>query len=67
MKNKNKIRFYRRLLDWTQDDLAKAVGCEQRTLCDYERGKIRTSENLKSKISTVLGIPEKMIFPRSEG
>ena len=66
MKKRNKLRFYRRLLDWTQGDLAKAIGCKQRVFCEYERGRIRVPDDLKPKIAKALGLPEYMIFPRSE-
>jgi DNA-binding XRE family transcriptional regulator len=65
-KKRNKIRFYRRLLDWTQVDLAESVGITQKVLSDYERDIYKVPDDLKPKITKALGIPEKMIFPRSE-
>jgi len=60
---KNKIRDYRRLLDWTQSELAKAVGSQQQYICKYERGIHKVPERLKSKIASTLGLPEDLIFP----
>ena len=60
---KNKIRDYRRLLDWTQSELAKAVGTRQQYIGRYERGIHKVPERLKPKIASVLGLPESVIFP----
>jgi len=65
-KNINRIRHFRRLLDWTQEDLSKVIGTRQPYLSTYERGLIKTPERLKSKIATCLGIDEKTLFPESE-
>lgn len=66
---KNKLRYYRRLLDWTQLQLAEAVGFEpangQRYISRYERGIYRTPRHLKTKIASVLGLPVKVIFPEN--
>ena len=59
---KNKIRDYRRLLNWTQSELAKAVGSRQQYICKYERGIHKVPEHLKSKIASVLGLPEQIMF-----
>ena len=60
---KNKLRDYRRLLDWTQSELAKAVGSRQQYIGKYERGIHKVPEPLKPKIASVLGLPEDLIFP----
>ncbi len=64
---KNKIRDYRRLMNWTQSELAKAVGSRQLYISRYERGMHRTPERLKPKIASVLGLPEDLIFPEDTG
>jgi len=67
----NKIRYYRRLLDWTQEQLAEAVGFEringQVYISRYERGVYRIQKDLQEKISAVLGLPRKVIFPENIG
>ena len=60
---KNKIRHYRRLLDWTQSELAKAVGSRQQYIGRYERGIHKVPERLKPRIASVLELPEDLIFP----
>lgn len=65
-KNGNKIRHFRRLLNWTQEDLSKTIGTRQPYLSMYERGLTRTPERLKSRIAACLGIPEKTLFPKGE-
>jgi len=66
----NKLRYYRRLLDWTQTQLAEAVGLERKNgqtyIGWYERGVVRTPKHLKPKIASVLGLPVKVIFPDSK-
>ena len=59
----NKIRYYRRLLNWTQEQLAEAVGSRYQYIGNYERGVYRTPKDLQKKISTVLGLPLEVIFP----
>jgi transcriptional regulator with XRE-family HTH domain len=70
-KSSNKIRYYRRLLDWTQTQLAEGIGLEsingQVYISKYERGVQRTPKRLKPKIASVLGLPEEVIFPDDTG
>jgi len=60
---KNKLRYYRRLLDWTQTQLSNSTGIGQVNISRYERGTRRVSEGLKIKIASVLGLPQELIFP----
>ncbi|MBA7623433.1 hypothetical protein ES703_30829 [subsurface metagenome] len=60
---KNRLRDYRRLMNWTQLELAEAVGSRQLYISRYERGIIRTPEYLKPKIASVLGLPLEVVFP----
>ena len=64
---KNRLRDYRRLMNWTQSELAKAVGSRQLYISRYERGIIGTPERLKPKIASVLGLPLEVIFPEDTG
>ena len=68
---KNKLRHYRRLLDWTQTELAEAVGLERGSGQIYisrgERGTRKISEHLRVKISATLGLPRETIFPEDTG
>ncbi|MBA7709008.1 hypothetical protein ES703_117915 [subsurface metagenome] len=67
MKKRNKLRFYRRLLDFTQTDLSESVDITQKVLSDYERGRCKVPDDLKPKIAKALGIPEGMIFSEVRG
>jgi DNA-binding XRE family transcriptional regulator len=60
---KNKLRHYRRLMNWTQLELAEAVGSRQQYIGTYERGIIGTPKCLKPKIASVLGLPFEVVFP----
>jgi len=60
---KNKLRYYRRLLNWTQEQLAEAVGSRYQYIGRYERGVYRTPKALRVKISAVLGLPLEVVFP----
>ncbi|MBA7529294.1 hypothetical protein ES705_21490 [subsurface metagenome] len=63
---KNRIRQYRQLLQLTQEDLAKAIGSYQIKIGRYERADIRTPEEIKEKIASVLGLPLTVVFPEDE-
>lgn len=63
----NKIRYYRRLLNWTQEQLAEAVGSRYQYIGRYERGVNRIPEKLKPKIASVLGLPQEVVFPEDTG
>lgn len=60
---KNKLRYYRRLLDWTQTQLSESTGIGQVNISRYERGTRRISKDLQVKISGVLGLPAEVVFP----
>ena len=51
-----KIKAKRVLMDWTQDDLAKAAGLTAETVCRIERGHPCTSSALE-KIAEAFGCP----------
>lgn len=63
---KNRLKDYRRLMNWTQSELAKAVGSRQLYISRYERGIIGTPKQLQPKIASVLGLPLEVIFPDNE-
>lgn len=63
---KNKLRYYRRLLDWTQTQLSEATGIGQVNISRYERGTRRASTDLKAKIAGVLGLPVDVVFPDTD-
>jgi len=60
---KNQLRYFRRQMNWTQTQLAKAVGSRQEYIQRYEQGIYKTPEGLKLKIVSVLGLPLEVVFP----
>lgn len=66
-KRPNKIRYYRRLMNFTQGQLAVAIGVYQVRLCRYERSYLVTPREMRSKIASVLGLPVAVVFPEDVG
>jgi len=62
----NKVAHFRRLLGWSQVDLAAAIGTSQGNLTRYERGKRSIPLETKEKIQEILGIPFSALFPRDK-
>lgn len=52
---KTKIAFYRKKLNITQEELAKAVGVTRQTILVLEQGKYNPSLLLAYKIAKALG------------
>ena len=50
---KNKLRVLRAELDWTQEDLAKALGISRQAIIAIEKGKYDPSLPLAFRISRV--------------
>ena len=61
----NRIRFFRRQANITQEELGKAVGVSQIKIHRWEAGKIKIPWEMREKIVAILGLPEKLIFPDS--
>lgn len=58
------IRFYRRLRDKEQKDLAELLGVTASAICRYERGQAEISARNLLKIANFLQIPiEKFFLP----
>ncbi|GAI60514.1 unnamed protein product [marine sediment metagenome] len=66
-KRPNKIRYYRRLMNFTQGQLAVAIGVYQTKLCRYERSYLVTPREMRLKIASILGLPVEVIFPEDVG
>lgn len=60
----NKIAYFRKLMGWTQSDLAAAIKTSSVNLHNYETGKVKTPPEIKEKIQEILGIPCNALFPR---
>lgn len=63
---RNKISVFRKGLNMTQDDLAKAVGVSRPYLSDIENDKYNPGGALMLKISKALGVSAEDIFSDDE-
>jgi transcriptional regulator with XRE-family HTH domain len=52
----SKIRCRRRAINWTQDDLARAIGVSRSTIESYEAGSCNPSIGRLKRIIHVLGV-----------
>lgn len=59
----NRLRFFRRQADMTQTELGKAVGVEITRIHRYETEKQGCPWEMRTKIASVLRLPEEIIFP----
>jgi putative transcriptional regulator len=58
----NKIKIYRAMNDWTQEDLSKRVGVTRKTINTVENGKFTPSAYLALRIAQAFGVPVEAIF-----
>ncbi|GAI42414.1 unnamed protein product, partial [marine sediment metagenome] len=63
----NRIRFFRRQANITQEELGKVVGVNKMRIHRYETEKTRCPYEMREKIVTILGLPEELIFPEDTG
>ena len=59
---KNKIKVYRAMNDWTQEELAQRVNVTRKTINTIENGKFIPSTYLALKISSVFCISVEELF-----
>ena len=62
----NRIRFFRRQANLTQEELGKAVGVELTRIHRYETGKQSCPYEMRLKITSALGLDYGLIFPGNE-
>lgn len=58
----NKIKIYRAINDWTQEELSKRVGVTRKTINTVENGKFIPSAYLALKIAQAFGVPVEDVF-----
>lgn len=63
----NRLRFFRRQADLTQEELGKTVGVEKTRIHRYEIEKQKCPWEMREKLASVLGLPEEIIFPEDRG
>lgn len=59
---KNKVRYYRRIKDMTQKELAKKVGCSYVTINNIELNKVEPTAYIAGLISKALGVSFEKLF-----
>ena len=62
----NKIRYTRKRKKLTQAQMAKDIGIAQNTLCQYENGKRKPSEEMLEKIADYLGVTTDLLVESSK-
>lgn len=62
----NRIRFFRRQANLTQEELGKTIGTYTMKVHRYETGRIKVPREMRNKLASVLGLPLEVIFPDSE-
>jgi putative transcriptional regulator len=63
---KNSIKVLRAGRDWTQADLAEALGVSRQTINAIEKGKFLPSLPLAFKVSRLFGAPIETIFQEED-
>ena len=59
---KNKLKVYRAMNDWTQEELARRVDVTRKTINTVENGKFVPSTYLALKIARTFGVPVEELF-----
>lgn len=63
-----RIRYYRKKLKLTQDELGQKIGVKHNTISDYERGHTSPEQDALFELSDIFGIRIDDLFPqRNEG
>jgi putative transcriptional regulator len=58
----NKMKIFRAMNDWTQEELALRVGVTRKTINTVENGRFVPSALLALKIAKVFGVPVEEVF-----
>jgi putative transcriptional regulator len=59
---KNRIKVYRAMQDWTQEELAYRVGVTRKTINTVENGRFIPSAYLAIKIARAFGVTVEDVF-----
>lgn len=62
----NKIKVYRAINDWTQEELAGRVNVTRKTINTIENGKYSPSAYLAIKIARAFGVTVEEVFQITE-
>ena len=64
---KNKIKVFRAMNDWTQEELARRVYVTRKTINTVENGKFIPSAYLALKIARAFGVSVEDVFQIDDG
>ena len=59
---KNKLKVFRAMHDWTQEELARRVSVTRKTINTIEKGKFVPSTYLALKLAKVFRVPVEELF-----
>ena len=62
----NKIRYWRRLKDMTQIQLAKKIGCSHSWVYMLEKNYYQPDQAMKEKLAIVLQVSERELFGKNQ-
>jgi putative transcriptional regulator len=65
-KLKNRIKVYRAMNDWTQEELARRVSVTRKTINTVENGKFIPSAYLALRIAKAFGVAVEEVFQIDE-
>ena len=60
----NKIRSYRRILNFSQAEIARSLGISQQQMQKYEKGQNKISASRIEILSEVMGVPTCIFFKK---
>ena len=63
---KNKMKVYRAMHDWTQEELAQRVNVTRKTINTIENGKFLPSAYIAIKIARAFGVTVEDVFQIEE-
>jgi putative transcriptional regulator len=61
-KIRNKLKVYRAMHDWTQEELARRISVTRKTINTIEKGKYVPSTYLALKMARVFRVPVEELF-----
>jgi putative transcriptional regulator len=59
---RNKLKVFRAMNDWTQEELARRISVTRKTINTIERGKYVPSTYLALKLARVFQVPVEELF-----
>ncbi len=60
----NRVRFYRRLREWSQDELAEKIGAKAGMIYKIEKRVVAPKITTIYKLADALGVPSEHLFFR---